>query len=59
MNIRVFCFPYKELDITDKSKVLSLSNLKLDIIIHCAANVDTDFCEDNPEICYLTQAMGT
>lgn len=59
MNIRVFCFPHKELDVTDKSKVLSLSNLKPDIIIHCAANVDSDFCEANPEICYLTQVMGT
>lgn len=58
-NGKVFCFTHEMLDVTDREKVLSLSELKPQIIIHCAAKVDADFCEDNPDACRNIQVLGT
>ena len=39
----------KQMDITDKEEVLSYGDSQIDIIIHCAAKVDAEFCENNPQ----------
>tara|TARA_B100000029_G_scaffold182591_1_gene180203 strand:+ start:8273 stop:9223 length:951 start_codon:yes stop_codon:yes gene_type:complete len=39
----------EQMDITDEEQVLSYANTHIDIIIHCAAKVDAEFCENNPQ----------
>ena len=39
----------KQMDITNKEEVLSHRDTQIDIIIHCAAKVDAEFCENNPQ----------
>ena len=49
-----------QLDVCDQSALLSLSKQnKFDVIIHCAANVNADACENNPKDCFNTQVNGT
>jgi len=43
----VFCFSREELDVTKKEDVLKLKDLRPNIIIHCAALVNADYCEDH------------
>ena len=58
-NKKVSCFTHAMLDVTDRKKVLLLSRLKPQVIIHCAAKVDADFCEDNPKLCRDIKVLGT
>ena len=53
-----FFFSHAKLDVTRRKDVLSKSRLKPDIIIHCAANVNVDGCEDYPGECNRVQAQG-
>tara|TARA_B110000014_G_C20100264_1_gene577426 strand:- start:41 stop:970 length:930 start_codon:yes stop_codon:yes gene_type:complete len=39
----------EQMDITDEEQVLSYADTQIDIIIHCAAKVDAEFCENNPQ----------
>ena len=39
----------EQMDITNEEQVLSYGDTQIDIIIHCAAKVDAEFCENNPE----------
>ena len=47
------------LDVTNRDDVLSLLPIKPDIIIHCAANTNADYCEHHPAECELVQVTGT
>ncbi|MDD5614521.1 MAG: dTDP-4-dehydrorhamnose reductase [Candidatus Omnitrophica bacterium] len=47
-------------DIADETQVQSLlKNNKGDIIVHCAAVTDVDFCESNPRIAHNVNCIGT
>ncbi len=50
----------EDLDITDRSKVLSyITDLKPDIVVHCAAYTAVDKAEDNYELNYKVNVDGT
>lgn len=49
----------ENLDVSDLSQVLSCSSLNPDIIIHCAAKVNADLCESNPQLANKTIIEGT
>jgi dTDP-4-dehydrorhamnose reductase len=46
-------------DITDPLLVPLMTNLKPDIVIHCAAMTDVDGCARNPDLAYRINAFGT
>lgn len=51
---------HKELDVTDLPAVLDLGkNNSFDVIIHCAAIVDADYCEEHEQDCFDVQVTGT
>jgi len=58
-NCNTIALTHQELDITNCKSVLNLHKLNPHIIIHCAAKVNADFCEENPRECYNTQVNGT
>ena len=47
------------LDITDRPSVLELTKLNPDFIIHCAADVNAERCEAQPDQCRQVQVDGT
>ena len=49
----------KEMDVTDSKEVLSYVESKMDIIIHCAAKVNADFCEKYPKESFREIVSGT
>jgi len=55
---KVFAFDKKTLDVTDREKVLACKKLKPEYIIHCAALVNADYCEDNEEEASNVFVMG-
>jgi dTDP-4-dehydrorhamnose reductase len=48
-NVNLHSFGKLEFDVSDKHHVKKHTNLNPDIIIHCAAIVNADYCEDNIE----------
>ncbi|MBT7247686.1 MAG: NAD(P)-dependent oxidoreductase [Rhodospirillaceae bacterium] len=58
-NVRVEAKTRQDMDVTDRDRVLALADLDPDIIIHCAATVDAEGCETNPENCRRIQVDGT
>ncbi len=48
-------------DISSVSETVRISKelLNIDFIIHCAAMTNVDECEENKEICYATNCIGT
>ena len=50
---------HAQLDITDRPSVLELAMLNPDIIIHCAADVNAERCEAQPDQCRKVQVDGT
>jgi dTDP-4-dehydrorhamnose reductase len=49
-----------QVDLTDKKKVEeALTKIKPDLVIHCAALTNVDFCEDNREMCYKVNVDAT
>lgn len=56
--IKVYAFSKQDLDVTNREKVLDLFNLKPNIIIHCAAIVNADYCEDNEEETFNVKING-
>jgi dTDP-4-dehydrorhamnose reductase len=47
-------------DLTDKEKVEEvITKIKPNLVIHCAAVTNVDFCEDNKEICYKVNVDAT
>lgn len=55
----VFAFSHAELDVTDRANVLRLERIQPDVIIHCAADVNAERCEIEPERCRAIQVGGT
>ena len=56
----VYGFGHKELDITDKNKVInSVSKIAPDVIIHCAAFVDADGCESDIKTSFNVNTIGS
>lgn len=52
--------PYFSLDITDMNLVReNIISIKPDVIIHCAAYTQVDNAEDNKELVYKINALGT
>ncbi|MFT4551418.1 MAG: dTDP-4-dehydrorhamnose reductase [Chlamydiales bacterium] len=49
----------KQVDITDREAILSLSTLEPKLIIHCAAIANIAFCESKPELSYKVNVQGT
>ena len=49
----------KELDVTRMEDFLAQLEWKPDIVAHCAAIVNADYCEENAEECMKTQVGGT
>jgi dTDP-4-dehydrorhamnose reductase len=47
------------LDVTDRAAVLKQADRSPDFILHCAANVDADACERDPDECRRVQVGGT
>jgi len=59
LHTEVVALGRRDLDITDRDKVLSMRSVNFDYIIHCAADTNADRCEIHPENCYETQVTGT
>lgn len=55
---KVFSYNKNILDVRDKEKVLECKTLKPDFIIHCAALVNADYCEDNEKEAYNIFIQG-
>jgi dTDP-4-dehydrorhamnose reductase len=50
----------RQMDVTDYAQVMGkVADARPDLIIHCAALTNVDFCETNPEINYRVNALGT
>lgn len=56
---KVFAFSKNMLDVADRKKVLECEYLKPDFIIHCAALVNADYCEEHEEVAYNVIVKGT
>lgn len=52
-------FGHKELDVNNKHSLFSQLEWKPDLVIHAAALVNADYCEENPDECRKTQVGGT
>jgi len=59
LNVKLYAYSHKELDVTDENAVIAAAKLKADIIIHCAGIVNADFCEKNIEEAYKSHVIGT
>jgi dTDP-4-dehydrorhamnose reductase len=47
------------LDLTKKTECVFIEDLKPDIIIHCAALTNVDFCESNPDFAYKQNVISS
>lgn len=47
------------LDVTDRHAVLAYASVHPHVILHCAADVNADRCEQDPERCRMVQVEGT
>jgi len=56
---RVLALSHAELDVVDRAAVLALAAQKPDVILHCAADVNAERCEAEPERCHAVQVDGT
>lgn len=56
---RVLALPRADLDVTDRNAVLGLAAAKPTLIVHCAADVNADRCEDDEAGCRAVQVGGT
>jgi len=57
---KVFGIDINELDLTNQNAVNAyFSNIKPDVIIHCAAYTAVDNAEDNKDLCYDVNVNGT
>ncbi len=50
---------HDDLDVTARGAVLALAEFAPDFIIHCAADVNAERCESDPERCHEVQVGGT
>jgi len=56
---RILALGRGELDIAERENVLGLAPENPDIIIHCAAYVNAEGCEENPDLCHAVQVEGS
>ncbi len=56
---RVIPLGRDRLDVTDREAVMAFASTNIEWIIHCAADVDADRCEKNPDACHAVQVGGT
>jgi dTDP-4-dehydrorhamnose reductase len=56
---RVLAHPRATLDVTDRPAVLALAAHAPDLILHCAADVHADRCEQHPAECQHVNVGGT
>lgn len=56
---QVYALSHAELDVTDRTKVMQLERIQPNVIIHCAADVNAERCEAEPERCRAIQVGGT
>lgn len=56
---RVIALDRQGLDVTDREAVARLAPLAPDVILHCAADVNADRCEQTPDACRAVQVGGT
>jgi dTDP-4-dehydrorhamnose reductase len=56
---RIIALARTELDVTDRRGVMGLAETSPDVVIHCAADVNADRCEANPDACRAVQVGGT
>lgn len=55
----IVALDHRTLDVTDREAVLRQADAGPDLILHCAALVDADGCERDPERCRQVQVVGT
>lgn len=55
----IIALSHNQLDVTNRDSVLILSSKPFDLILHCAAKVDAEYCEVNPKICHDIIVDGT
>jgi dTDP-4-dehydrorhamnose reductase len=58
-SAKVLALGKNELDVRLRDQVLRVAEFKPDFILHCAAIVNADYCEDHPEEAYLVKVDGT
>ena len=58
-NVNLHCFGKQDFDVTNYDHIKKYSNLNPDIIIHCAAIVNADYCEDNIKEATDVKITGT
>lgn len=56
---KVLSLGHADLDVTSPNAFSKYIDWKPDIMIHAAANVQADYCEDHPDECMKTQVQGT
>jgi len=59
IDCELLALSHKTLDVTNLELVMKLVETKPDIIIHCAAKVDANFCEKNVNYSYNSIVNGT
>lgn len=57
-SAKVLALGKNELDVRLRDQVLRLVEFKPDFIIHCAAIVNADYCEDHPDEAYAVKVEG-
>lgn len=55
----LIALPREALDVSDRAAVMALAGQPLDFILHCAADVNADRCEQDPVNCREIQVGGT
>lgn len=58
-SANVLAWARRELDVTDETAVLAAASARPDFVVHCAADVNADRCEDDPDGCRRVQVGGT
>jgi len=58
-DANIIALNHDQLDVTDRNSVLKFSFGPIDLILHCAAKVDAEYCEINPKICRDVIIDGT
>lgn len=58
-HCKLISLAHQELDVTNSSTVLNLAKSNsFDAVIHCAANVNADYCEEHEQECFDVQVTG-
>jgi dTDP-4-dehydrorhamnose reductase len=56
---RVIALGRDRLDVTDREAVMGFARTNPEWIVHCAADVNADRCEKNPDACHAVQVGGS